>query len=135
MTQIISTQTNTFKFTDEFSSSVSAYYLTTISVKDLKYEDGNHYWDIEYNNIFIPVQLASHRQSTENFKKTAHPFFGSQVEDFMNYQGDIIKKNPMTSIMVEYLLMDYDQLALISGFTTPERYKQRIMWSLANFWD
>ena len=133
MTQIISTQTKTFKFTDEFSES-TFHYLSTITVKELEYEDGSHYWDIEYVNKFIPGTTDS-TESIVKLKKITHPFYGSQVQDFMEYQGDIILKNPLTSIMVEYLLMDYDKLALLSGVTTPQRYKQNIMWSLSYFWD
>lgn len=134
MTQVISTQIKTFKFTDEFLQSLSSYYLTTVTVKELKYEDGNHYWDIAYVNKFISGTIDS-QEVIKKLEKTAHPFYGSQVEDFMEYQGDILFKNSMTSIMVDYLLMDYEQLALESGVTTPQRYKQSIMWSLSYFWD
>ena len=102
MTKVISTQTKTFKFTDEFSQSTSAHYLSTITVKELEYEDGNHYWDIEYVNKFIPGTIDSPVIINSREKKS-HPFYGSQVPDFMEYQGDILFKNPMTSIMVKYL--------------------------------
>lgn len=134
MTQVISTQTKTFKFTDELSSETTSYYLTTVTVKELKYENGSHYWDIGYVNKFIPGPNES-PESIAKLKKITHPFFGSNVKDFMDYEGDIILKNPMTSFMVEYLLADYEQLSLVSGFTTPQRYKQSIMWSLSYFWD
>ena len=134
MTKVISTQTKTFKFTDEFSQSTSSHYLSTITVKELEYEDGNHYWDIEYVNKFIPGTIDS-QVIINSREKKSHPFYGSQVPDFMEYQGDILFKNSMTSIMVKYLLMDYDQLALVSGATTPQRYKQSIMWSLSYLWD
>lgn len=146
MTQVISTQTNTFKFTDEYQSFDSSYYLTKITVKELKYENGQHYWDIAYVNKFIPkphssLELIStfdphcYQELNSVFEKDSHPFSGSNIENFMDYKGDIILKNTMTSIMVEYLLMDYDQLALLSGATTPQRYKKNIMWSLSYFWD
>lgn len=134
MTQIISTQHKTFKFTDVFSSSTSSHYLSTITVKKLKYDTGLHYWDISYENEFIRESTDS-PDTIKNLKSKAHPFFGSPVEDFMNYEGEILFCNPMTSIMVEYLLMDYEQLALVSGVTTPQRYKQSVMWSLSYFWD
>jgi hypothetical protein len=134
MAQVISTQTKTFKFTDEFSPLSTSHYLSTITVKELEYEDGNHYWDIGYVNKFIPGTIDS-QEVIKKLKKTAHPFNGSQIQDFMGYEGDILFKNPMTTIMVDYLLMDYEQLALVSGVTTSQRYKQSIMWSLCNFWD
>jgi len=134
MTQVISTQTKTFKFTDEYLLFNSSYYLTTITVKELKYENGQHYWDITYVNKFIPEPHSS-QELNSAFEKDSHPFSGSNIKNFMDYQGDIVFKNPMTSIMIEYLLMDYDQLALVSGATTPQRYKKNIMWSLSYFWD
>jgi hypothetical protein len=136
MTQVISTQTKTFKFTDEFSPSTSSHYLTTVTVKELKYEDGNHYWDIGYAHKFIPGTIDLPVVIINSLEKKLHPFYKiSQVQDFMDYEGDILFKNPMTTIMVEYLLMDYEELALVSGVTTAQRYKQSIMWSLSYFWD
>ena len=134
MTQLISTTTKTFKFTDEFSSRNTSHYLSTITVKELKYETGLHYWDISYVNQFIRGSTDS-PEIIKKCKSTTHPFYGSQVEDYMEYEGEILFKNPMTSTMVEYLLMEYEDLALVSGITTPQRYKQSIMWSLSYFWD
>lgn len=134
MTQVISTQTKTFKFTDEFSSSTTSYYLTTITVQELKYEDGLHYWDIGYVNEFISSSSDS-PEIAKICKKNSHPFFGSRIDDFKTYDGDILIKNSLTSVMVEYLLMDYEQLALVSGITSPQRYKQNVMWTLNYFWD
>lgn len=126
MPTIISTRNETFKFTDTDSSS---YYVVNITVQELEYSNGQHYFDISYECIFIGIP-DSHDNSR------AHPFFGSQVDDFMKYKGDIIVKNRLTSIMVDYLLMDNEQLALETEHTTPQRYRQNIMWSIAHyFWD
>jgi hypothetical protein len=126
MPTIILTRNETFKFTDTDSSS---YYVVNIMVQELEYSIGQRYYDISYDFIFIAVP-DSHDNSR------AHPFFGSQVDDFMKYNGDIIVKNRLSSIMVDYLLMDNEQLSLESGHTTPQRYRQNIMWSIAHyFWD
>jgi hypothetical protein len=135
MSKLKSTHSNTFKFIDEFSSLKSSYYLSTITVKELEYDDGNYYFDIDYVNKFVSTTIDTSDSLTEKLKEKIHPFYGSHIKDFMKYEGDIVKKNPLTSIMIEYLLMDYEQLALVSGFTTPQRYKQNIMWSLNYFWD
>ena len=51
------------------------------------------------------------------------------------YLGDIIHSNPMIEQMIQYLLMDDDELMKYTGITTPNRYKLQIINSLKLFWD
>ena len=64
-----------------------------------------------------------------------HPFFETNMEDFLGYEGEVIAKNPMTDMMVNYLRMDDEELAKFSGHTTPQDYKHKIMLSIVYFWD
>jgi hypothetical protein len=57
------------------------------------------------------------------------------MEDFLSYEGEVIAKNPMSEMMVDYLLMDDAELAKFSGHTTPQDYKHKIMLSIVYFWD
>lgn len=133
MTKVITTRTNTFKFTSEVYGS-NSYYMSTVIVKELEYESGQHYWDISYKNDFISDPTDNVEKINQD-KLKLHPFYGSHMSDYMDYTGEILFKNPLTTIMVDYLLMDYEQIELESGLTTSQRYKQNIMWSLCYFWD
>jgi len=105
------------------------HYKVTISVKDLLYSDGNKYMDISYkceavmDTNFIGKLIKN------------HPFFDTNIEDCLGYEGEVIAKNQMTEMMVNYLLMDDAELAKISGHSTPTDYKHKIMLSLVYFWD
>ena len=81
-------------------------FQVSVNVKDLYYSDGKQYMDISF--------MTTHPNTTEPFM-IHHPFYGTDVEDYLNYEGEIIAKNPMTSIMVNYLLMDDAKLAKFVG--------------------
>jgi hypothetical protein len=49
--------------------------------------------------------------------------------------GEIIYKNEMTEKMVEYLLMDEEELSQYSGYTNPSTYKLHIMKCISLLWD
>jgi len=104
------------------------HYVVTISVKDLLYSDGKKYIDIVYT-----FEAVMETDSVGKLLKN-HPFH-SDREDFLTYDGEVIVENPMTAMMVNYLLMDDAELAKFSGHTTPQDYKHKIMLSIVNFWD
>ena len=124
----MSIRTSSFKYRS-CSAKGDDHYEVTISVKDLVFSDGKEYMDISYE-----FKSFSDKQSIRQLISN-HPFYGSQMDDFLAYEGEIISKNDMTSSMVENLLMDDDMLAKISGHTTPQEYKRRIMWSISYLWD
>ena len=101
------------------------HYVVEISVKDLTYSDGKKYMDIGYK--FTPVV------ETKGHGIYNHPFYNN--DDFLGNDGEVIAKNPMTSLMVDYLLMDDMELSEFSGHTTPQKYKHNIMLSILHFWD
>ncbi len=55
------------------------------------------------------------------------------IQDNMN--GEIIKKNVMTTEMINALCMTNNELEAISGNTTSYRYRTNIMNAIALFWD
>jgi hypothetical protein len=105
------------------------HYKITISVKDLFYSDGKKYMDIGYE-----FEAVMETDAVGKLLKN-HPFFHCDMDDFLEYDGEIIAKNPMTAMMVDYLLMDNAELAKFSGHTTPQDYKHKIMLSIVHFWD
>ena len=48
--------------------------------------------------------------------------------------GVIVHKNEMTKIMIDYLLMDNDELRKYSGLTEINTYRQTIIRNLQNLW-
>ena len=93
-----------------------------ITVKTLRYKCGNEYYDITYSYGYA----CSDSRHLNPFNEGN----ASQSED-----GDIIKKNPMTEKMVEYLLMNEVQLGELTGHMHPTDYKAGIMRALSLFWD
>jgi hypothetical protein len=133
MTQIVSIQSKTFKFTDEIRFS-SCYYNVNITVKELLYDTGILYYEINYKYEYVSSALYSD-DINQKYKKIIHPFYGYSIENYMTYSKEIVVKNSLTSLMIEYILMDYDQLQKVSGATTAQKYKQTTMVALSFFWD
>jgi len=126
MTQNI--RNSSFKYRSPFAKG-DDHYIVNISVKNLCYSDNKEYMDITYTFDSF-MEDKSIGRAIKN-----HPFFQSEVEEFATYQGEIIAKNPMTAMMVDYLLMDDDELVKFTGHTTPQEYKHKIMLSIVHFWD
>ena len=122
------TRTSSFEYRSRFAKGTD-HYKVTVSVKDLLYSDGKKYMDISYT-----FEAAMDSDPIGKLIKN-HPFFESDMEDFLEYEGEVVAKNPMTEMMVDYLLMDNAELAKFSGHTTPQEYKHKIMLSILYFWD
>jgi len=105
------------------------HYVVTVTVKELNYSDGKTYIDVNYK--FDAMMAKDERRR----HIATHPLYGSDVNDFLTYEGEIIAKNPMTALMIEYLLMEDAELAKITGHTTAADYKHKIMLSLSYLWD
>jgi hypothetical protein len=82
--------------------------------------NNNSYFDIEYKINNLDKNLNS---------KLKKVFKGSILD------GDIICKNDMTTIMVNYLLVDDNKLSKKIGNFTVQEYKINIMKALNLFWD
>ena len=79
-----------------------------VKVKVLLYENGDFFYDLNY----------------EYYSNSA-----------LDIEGNIVRKNKMTEIMISYLLMDNEELKKQIGFHAPSDYKIRIIKSLDMFWD
>jgi hypothetical protein len=134
MTKIIETITKQFRFDNEFDqyNIDNPYYIVTIVIKELEYDNGKHYYDIEFKYNFISSEKIA-KKDNDNLMKLMHPFYGCKHQSF---QGEIIYKNEMIKNMIEHLMMDDDKLCVLTGLTTVQRYRKNIMLSLVNyFWD
>jgi hypothetical protein len=116
MTTILWEKSTSFRFSKPLDESI--YTDINIMVQKKQYDTQKIIFDISYQYTYSP------NNST---------FIGIPFEK--EYQGDIILANPMTSIMVEYLLMPLEDTKKICGDDCPLRYKSNIMLALTNFWD
>jgi hypothetical protein len=126
MTQTISSNQKTFKFINEFNSNDKSYYLIKIVVKELLYDDGKIFYDIGYEYEFNGLQTS---------KQIIHPYYHTKDVVDLDLEGVIVFKNKMTETMVEYLLLDSEELENESGSSTAQTYRTNIMIGLARLWD
>lgn len=131
MSIILSTTKKTFRFINEFDENPRYYCDTTFTVKKKRYNSGGDFYYITCENKY-----------SENNKHSlsASPFY----DDMKNGESKIEKcytdvliliSNPMSDIMVEYLLMDFSKLTEVSGHVSAMNYKISIINSLTHFWD
>ena len=135
MSTILSTTKKTFRFINEFDENPSYYCDTTFTVKKKRYNSGGDFYYITCENKY-----------SENNKLSAHDgrFASPFYDDMKNGESNIEKcytgvliliSNPMSDIMVEYLLMDFSKLSEVSGHVSAMNYKISIIKSLTHFWD
>tara|TARA_R110002074_G_scaffold162131_1_gene320579 strand:- start:3576 stop:4016 length:441 start_codon:yes stop_codon:yes gene_type:complete len=115
--------TKTFRFYDIFDNKENYYCDVTINVVE-KISGGKPIYDISYKYDTHGI-----------LNSRAHPFFYSKNVSEEDKEGEIIYKNSMTDHMIEYLLMDKEEIEKICGNTYWVQYKIKIMESLINFWD
>lgn len=124
----IEKRTKQLKFTDEFGSDANgSYYDVIVNVTEKLCNNGKKYFDIDYEYKFNESTKCSHNVDRMN----AHPF----CENLYDAEGVIVIKNDLTTKMVEFLLMEDEELCKIIGVTIIQRYRQNLMHSLALFWD
>ena len=93
------------------------------------------YWivDNKISDAYYIISYSTPNMNEQN--KIYHPFYGDKSCDDCCYEGEIVKKNAMTEQMVNYLMMDEDELSQYTGNSQPQDYKGFIMKALTNFWD
>ena len=120
--RIIIEREKTFKFVKSLlltKNEVVCYM--TIKIKQI---------ELEYNkkNYFNTTYSYKYKDETQ---KSANPF---GIENIPT--GNYIFKNTMTSLMMDYLLMDFDNLQeLGGGIVSGQQYKTDILHALENLWD
>lgn len=123
-------------FDNERYQKNGSHYDVTITVKVLRAENTNkEYYDITYAYKFVPGD-ATPEDAMKN-KQIMHPFHvpNERVDISHSQYGDIVYKNSLTSVMIEYLMMDEDTLSKQASNSSAQRYRQDIMLSLTYFWD
>ena len=127
MTKVLSTQEKTFRFFDTFNEKV--WCDIHIVVEELQYENGNVYYMLKYENTFSnPDEIPN------GDVNSAHPFYGNKTFS-SHVSGDIVVKNLMTENMINYLLMNTDELSVYTGTTSPMTYRANIMKMITMLWD
>ena len=127
-TIIVSTREKTFKFVNEFWGPDKSFYTIHVEVQEKLYKSGKSYYDISYIYEF---------EGNEKSRMVLHPFYSDEDEKILDAvaEGVIVYKNKMTEIMIEYLLLDSEELEKITNLITAQSYRTNIMLSLAKFWD
>ena len=103
---------------------VSITVIDTIS-------DGKSIYNISYDYMYT----LGDKSCVSNKIQLPHPFFHAGELLRNHADGDIIIKNPMTTEMVRFLVMDNVELSKYSGNSTPQYYRNMIMFNLAKLWD
>ena len=130
VTTILSENSTTFKSYNS-DKDPEIYCDVTISVKHLKYEDGEQFIDIAYNYRYSKKHPSIDRPKLLD----THPFYGESTNIQEHQDGDIVKFNPMIKAMIKMLFIPDDQMDQYAGKTYPDDYKKGVMLSLLNFWD
>jgi len=134
MTKMLKHTIKEFKFIDETCNWDNIenipYYNIKIIVKEMEYENKKIYFDISYKYKFIKSTDVAHFEN-DRILIHAHPF----ANNMDSADGDIIIKNEMTEKMIDYLLMDDEELLKNTGCSTVQRYRINIMKSITLLWD
>ena len=126
MTEILEEFNNSFNFYDEFNKNNTEFIVIKVNVQKKKYQNGD---------IFYYVNYKSENSDKSTDPKKINPLL-EMAEDYEDiYEGDIIYANELTSCLIKYLIMPYEEMKVIIGNTSPQRYKFNIMMSIKNFWD
>ena len=112
-----SIQNSCFQYENPTNLDVNDTCNIEIMVKTLQYPTKQEYYEISYKFTFSDFGKFSIFQNDSS-------------ED-----GEIIKKNEMTQVMIRYLLMSDTDLSKVCGLTSPQNYKIIIMKNLSMLWD
>jgi len=110
----------------------SAYYDIVIQVNTFE-----HVYEILYSFSFHPPDYPLTDGELKILKAELHPFHtessNSSSDTRQNQYLGRMFKNTFTAQLVEYLLMDNETLAQVSGRISPEEYRNGLMWSISYF--
>ena len=127
--------TGTITFVPEFKINNDSELEPECKV-NININDTGKYYYIEYTYEYQNSDSETIKKDREH---PAHPFNKNKVctnnTCFGIEHGVELVKNEMTTVMIKYLLMPDDELCKLTGHTTPMRYRNNIMLSLALLWD
>lgn len=116
-----------------------AYYDIVIQVDTFVNVLTNcEYYEILYSFSFHPPPQPQTDLELDILKAELHPFLTDASESppdttRQNQYLGIMLKNSFTAQLVEYLLMDNETLARVSGRISPEEYRNSLMWTVSYF--
>jgi len=123
-----------FKFYDETYNYTEikkqSYYELTIKVSEKYSMENKIVYNITFENNFIKSSTLSNHFNNL-IASRANPF----ALEGNHYECVFIVKNSLTEKIVEYLLMDHEELEKVSGETTAQQYKILIIEALSQFFD
>ena len=126
---ILNEREKVIKFLDIFDNQEEHFCIVKINIKEIQYvhEKKQIYYDITYYYTYSSEAKEALR---------AHPFYYNQkIRESDDSNGVIIVKNNMTETMINYLLMNEEELSKQIGNTWWMQYKIKIMETLNLFWD
>lgn len=107
---------------------ITGKYIDIVcNFRKYKYNNNNN-WFIDFSVKYI------YNGSNEN-KLRMLKNLDLLTDENEEYTGDIIHSNPMIEQMIQYVLMEDDELINYTGLTTADRYKLQIINSIKLFWD
>jgi hypothetical protein len=110
------------------------YYGNTstisLGLEEKIYENGSHYY---YINMNTTLQNGE-KLTIFNFDNKENPF-----KDFLymraHLDGDIVFKNDLTKLWLDYIFMDDIELSKLSGRITPMQYRLDLLTSILKMCD
>jgi hypothetical protein len=91
-------------------------------------------YSIRLDSVFYDIDGI--RVDIKRYNHVSHPlFYTSHNLEGFNMEGFSIIKNDMTTSMIHVLMMDDDELAIISGTMTPRDYRRNILLSLERLFE
>ena len=108
-----------------YSFSEDNFCIVNILVEENEYKDTKkRYFYISYEYEY-----------GENSNKSANPFYGNKEMLENHSDGEIIFKNELSEKLVDFLLMNDEELSERIGFGSTFNYKSSIMRMITHIWD
>ena len=94
-----------------------------LSIDVKTYENNNKYYYLKY------------RWNLDNDDIKNHILYDNKRFLNSSNEGDIIIKNKLTDQLVNFLIMDNNELEEVSGSTNSNDYKRSVIEAISLFWD
>ena len=119
----------TFTFIDDFQNTFTKC-ITKIKVELKTYENGIQFYYIDYFHKMKYPDGTEYICTNSEDVKIPNPFaYFEGLKD--NFDGEIIAYNSLTEKLVEYLLLDDEELEKLSGSVTAQCYRKQLMYNIA----
>ena len=135
MTKIIQSRNNTFKFYDNHTSpheinEESPYLEVKITVTEKEYDDNKRFYYIDYDYKLIVTSNICEAKLLNIFRRI-FPFNNDEYDS----NGGVVYKNELVSKMVDYILMNDEELEKYTNLNTAQTYRTELMKALISLWD